>query len=414
MLRLSLFPFTRRVFPARLRSFDTQLFATHRPYSNASRKAMSTPTVRYKYIEEVEVLEDYRPGGYHPVQINDTLRHDRYQIVHKPGHGTFSTAWLALDRNSSTYVAVKVGASYADKNEVDILSRLAMTGTDETMVPRVLDCFTVNWPNGSHPCLFQLDVARSLAVQVIKAVAHVHSRVYAHGDLHLGNLLLRLPASLNNLSIDQLYAKFGAPKLKPIARLDGSVEPLPTGVPYYAVLPQIRQNASPNAPLVVRPPESYFEPTKPFTFESDIWSLSCLIFELFAHRSLIDGIIAPQDDITAQKVHLQGIPPPEWWDKWDKRSKWFDNKGQALSNEQDIWSWDRRFRQWIQEPRKSEGMETINSEEAAALLDLLKRVLAWKPENRPQAQQILESGWVKEWALPAYNKTKRTPEVERA
>ncbi|KAJ4123697.1 hypothetical protein BFJ63_vAg13297 [Fusarium oxysporum f. sp. narcissi] len=234
---------------------------------------MSTPTVRYKYIEEVEVLEDYRPGGYHPVQINDTLRHDRYQIVHKPGHGTFSTAWLALDRNSSTYVAVKVGASYADKNEVDILSRLAMT---------------------------------------------------------------------------------------------------------------------------------------------DIWSLSCLIFELFAHRSLIDGIIAPQDDITAQQVHLQGIPPPEWWDKWDKRSKWFDNKGQALSNEQDIWSWDRRFRQWIQEPRKSEGMETINSEEAAALLDLLKRVLAWKPENRPQAQQILESGWVKEWALPAYNKTKRTPEVERA
>ncbi|KAK7591494.1 hypothetical protein V3481_006140 [Fusarium oxysporum f. sp. vasinfectum] len=153
MLRMSLFSFTRRVFPARLRSFHTQFSATHRPYSNASRKAMSTPIVRYKYIEEVEVLEDYRPGGYHPVQINDTLRHDRYQIVHKPGHGTFSTAWLALDRNSSTYVVVKVGAAYADKDEVDILSRLAMTGTDETMIPRVLDCFTVNWPNRSHPCL---------------------------------------------------------------------------------------------------------------------------------------------------------------------------------------------------------------------------------------------------------------------
>ncbi|SCO91917.1 related to dis1-suppressing protein kinase dsk1 [Fusarium oxysporum] len=322
---------------------------------------MSTPTVKYKYIEEVEVLEDYQPGGYHPVQINDTLRHARYQIVHKPGHGTFSTAWLALDRNSSTYVAVKVGTAYADKDEVDILSRLAMT-----------------------------DVARSLAVQVIKAVAHVHSRVYAHRDLHLGNLLLRLPASLNNLSIDQLYAKFGAPKLKPIARLDGDDISLcdaklllsDFGV---AFRPADKTKCESNAPLVVRPPESYFERTKPLTFESDIWSLSCLIFELFAHRSLIDGIIAPQDDITAQQVHLQGIPPPEWWDKWDKRSKWFDNKGQALSNEQDIWSWDRRFRQWIQEPRKSEGMETINSEEAAALLDLLKRMLAWKPENRPQA-----------------------------
>ncbi|KAF4959140.1 hypothetical protein FGADI_1880 [Fusarium gaditjirri] len=339
---------------------------------------------------------------------------------------------------------MKVGTADADKDEVDILSRVAMTGADETMIPRVLDCFTINGPNGSHPCLvttparcslidtkdssdsglFQLDVARSLAVQVIKAVAHVHPRGYAHG------------ASLNNLSIGQLYAKFGAPKLEPIARLDGSVEPLPSGVPSHAVLPvwlglpsddislydaklllsdfgvafrpANKTRCESNVPLVVRPPESYFEPTMPLTFESDIWSLSCLIFELFAHRSLIDGIIAPQDDIIAQQVHLQGIPPPEWWDKWNKRSKWFDDKGQALSNDRDIWSWDRRFRQWIQEPRKSEGMESFGSEEAAALLDLLKRMLAWKPENRPQAHQLLESGWVKEWALPAYNRTNET------
>lgn len=257
----------------------------------------------------------------------------------------------------------------------------------------------------------------------------------------MGNILLRLPASLNNLTIDQLYAKFGAPKLEPIVRLDGSAEPLPTGVPSHAVLPvwlglpsddlslydaklllsdfdvafrpSDKTKCESNAPLVVRPPESYFEPTKPLTFESDIWSLGCLIFELFAHRSLIDGIIAPQDDIIAQQVHLQGIPPPEWWDKWDKRSKWFDSKGQALSNERDIWSWDRRFKQWVQEPRKSEGMETINSEEAAALLDLLKRMLARKPENRPQLQQILVSGWVTKWALPANDKAERTSEVKR-
>jgi serine/threonine-protein kinase SRPK3 len=162
---------------------------------------MSTSTIRYKYIEEVEVLEDYRPGGYHPFQINETLHHGRYQIVHKLGHGTFSTAWFALDQNSSTYVAVKIGTADSDKDEVEILSRLAMTVTDEPLIPRVLDSFTVEGPNGSHPCLvttptrcslidtkdasdsgfFQLDVARSLAVQVIKAVAHVHSRGYAHG-----------------------------------------------------------------------------------------------------------------------------------------------------------------------------------------------------------------------------------------
>lgn len=204
-LRLSFFSFTRRMLTARFRSFDTQFSATRRPYSNAYQKAMSTPSIRYKYIEEVEVHEDYRPGGYHSVQINNTLHNDRYQIVHKLGHGTFSTAWLALDRNSSTYVAVKVGTADADEDEVNILSRLAMADMDETMIPRVLDSFVVEGPNGSHPCLvttparcslidtkdssesglFQLDVARSLAVQVIKAVAHVHSRGYAHGGWFL-------------------------------------------------------------------------------------------------------------------------------------------------------------------------------------------------------------------------------------
>ncbi|KAF5972990.1 hypothetical protein FBULB1_8510 [Fusarium bulbicola] len=302
MLRLSFISFTPRVLLARFRSFDTRFSVTHRLYANASHKAISTPSVRYKFIEEVEFLEDYCPGGYHPVQINDILHHGRYQIVHKLGHGTFSTAWLALDRHSSTYVAVKVGTADADKDEVDILSRVAMADTDETMIPRVLDCFTVKGPNGSHPCLvttparcslidtkdasdsglFQLDVARSLAVQVIKAVAHVHSRGYAHG------------ASLNNFTIDQLYAKFGAPILEPIVRLGGSVEPLPTGVPSHAVLPvwlglpsddislcdaklllsdfgvafrpEVKIKCESNAPLVVRPPESYFEPTNPLTF----------------------------------------------------------------------------------------------------------------------------------------------------
>lgn len=147
MLRLSFSSFTRRVLPARFRSFDTQYSATHRPYSTAHQKAKSMPSVRYKYIEEVEVLEDYQPGGYHPVQINDTLHNDRYQIVHKLGHGTFSTAWLALDRNSSTYVAVKVGTADADKGEVDILSRLAMADVDEILIPRFLDSFIVKGPN---------------------------------------------------------------------------------------------------------------------------------------------------------------------------------------------------------------------------------------------------------------------------
>jgi serine/threonine protein kinase len=129
------------------------------------------------------------------------LHDDRYRIVHKLGHGSFSTAWLALDQESSEYVAVKVGTADANKHEADILSRLVTASVDESLIPAVIDQFSIDGPNGTHPCLvttparcslavakeesesrlFQLDVARSLAVQLVSAVAHVHSHGYAHG-----------------------------------------------------------------------------------------------------------------------------------------------------------------------------------------------------------------------------------------
>lgn len=51
--------------------------------------------------EDEEDLEDYRPGGYHPINIGDEFSNGRYMIVRKLGWGHFSTVWLARD---NTYV----------------------------------------------------------------------------------------------------------------------------------------------------------------------------------------------------------------------------------------------------------------------------------------------------------------------
>jgi hypothetical protein len=48
--------------------------------------------------EDEEDLEDYRPGGYHPVHIGDAFKDGRYVIVRKLGWGHFSTVWLARDK----------------------------------------------------------------------------------------------------------------------------------------------------------------------------------------------------------------------------------------------------------------------------------------------------------------------------
>ena len=44
-----------------------------------------------------ELIESYRIGGFHPVDIGDTFKADRYKIVRKLGHGQNSTVWLAQD-----------------------------------------------------------------------------------------------------------------------------------------------------------------------------------------------------------------------------------------------------------------------------------------------------------------------------
>lgn len=60
--------------------------------------------------DDVEDITRYRPRGYHPVKLGDcfsTLPGDslsssslpmpRYRVLHKLGHGSYVTIWLARD-----------------------------------------------------------------------------------------------------------------------------------------------------------------------------------------------------------------------------------------------------------------------------------------------------------------------------
>ena len=48
-------------------------------------------------LSKEESVLNYRPGGYHPVALGDTLKNGRYKIYHKLGYGGFSTVWVARD-----------------------------------------------------------------------------------------------------------------------------------------------------------------------------------------------------------------------------------------------------------------------------------------------------------------------------
>jgi serine/threonine protein kinase len=163
----------------------------------------------YERIDGVERLDYYRPGGYHPILIDDRFQ-NRYRIVHKLGYGSYSTIWLARDKQMAKYVAIKVGTADYGSKEVELLSRLSASGVNNrefggNLIPPVLDRFNIVGPNGTHPCFvtaparcsladaaqaadyspFQLDVARSLSAQLAMAVAYIHELGYVHGGQYL-------------------------------------------------------------------------------------------------------------------------------------------------------------------------------------------------------------------------------------
>ncbi|PYI33392.1 protein kinase [Aspergillus indologenus CBS 114.80] len=399
-----------------------------------------------------------QPGGYHPVTIGDCL-HDRYRVIHKLGHGTYSTIWLARDERSHIYVAVKVCTAYSRAPEIDVISELSkphlLSDIGRTIIPSILDKFSIQGPNGEHICLvtrparmslsdakngswislFQLEVARALAAQLVIAIHYIHSQGFVHGDLHRGNILLQLPRDFDYLSTTQLYAQYGEPVLEPVNRLDG--QRLPPGVPQYGVLPIWLGEASEkitlpesrivvsdfgeafspgremkyesHTPLLIRPPEARFEPTKPLTFSSDIWTLACTIWDIISQKPLFEGFLTNEDDMTCQQIDALGMLPTEWWKKWEARQDKFTEHGQLIkSSRSPSRTLEDRFELNVQRPRIAERMPPFDSSERDSLYSMLRSMLSFRPEDRPSARQVLESEWMVRWALPEYEKIRST------
>jgi hypothetical protein len=53
-----------------------------------------------KVLAREEPLGKYRPGGYHPVGLDDTFDGGRFSVIRKLGWGQYSTVWLAKDARS--------------------------------------------------------------------------------------------------------------------------------------------------------------------------------------------------------------------------------------------------------------------------------------------------------------------------
>ena len=79
----SSFPINKFRTHISLRSFSPTTRAQHWQFCSQfltmSLKSSPESSAEYRWVDGVECLEMYQPGGYHPVMIDDLL-HDRYLI----------------------------------------------------------------------------------------------------------------------------------------------------------------------------------------------------------------------------------------------------------------------------------------------------------------------------------------------
>ncbi|KAH8819919.1 protein kinase [Xylogone sp. PMI_703] len=454
ILTSSLHPVTSWIPLCHRRSFTA---LNHKKSTSTGNKPHKHFEFQYMPLENVEHLKRYGPGGYHTVKIGDYL-HDRYRIVHKLGFGSFSTIWLARDEKKHRYAGVKIIVADSDSHEKDILQLLrVVTDSDngghpgKQMIHLVQDEFSIKGPNGKHRCLvleparmslsdakdastkriFQLPTARAIAAQLILAIEYLHSQGIVHSDLHLGNVLLRLPKGIDTLSTDQLYEKYGSPNYETVERVDQG--PLPKGVPLHGIppvwlgkecdkvplseasilltdfgeafLPSVTSRYYSKTPGILVPPEIYFRSKEPVLFPSDIWTLGCAIFEIMGQRPLFEIWIPPRDWMVKEHVDVFGKLPDEWWQKWDGRSRWFDEEG--VRKDYASQPWAERFDSSINKARRGEEMEELTDGENVDLSNMLRSMMRLKPEERLTAKEVSGSAWMRKWGLPEVQRMRK-------
>lgn len=230
--------------------------------------------------------------------------------------------------------------------------------------------------------------------------------------------------------------EFGTLLTIPITQRNDSDKPLPPNVPAQAVQPfyfgsdldgetfsktrlllsdfgeafkpslETRLGKECHTPPGSRAPEATFEPDTPLTDRSDIWSLATALWDIIGIQPVFSHDFGSMDEVLAQHIDALGPMPSDWWEKWEARSEFSISPDQpTVSYTGDMWPpLDAWFEKAVQEWRRKEGGE-IGEEEKAAFLDLMRRMLAYRPEEIPTAHEVLQSEWMVKWALPEYERS---------
>lgn len=260
-------------------------------------------------------------------------------------------------------------------------------------------------------------------------------------------MLVRLPSTFDELSVQEFSKRFGKPDTVSITRVDE--KPLTPNVPAQAVVPlylgkkaqdftltdarglilsdfgeafspttEQRLGRDCNTPLAKRAPEALFEPDKPLSFSSDIWSLGTAIWEILGMKFIFSEA-ETQDEIVAQQIDVLGTHnfPEPWRKQWERRDGERRDEEETFGSDsiprrqigdRETWpSLENAFEQFVQKYRRKLEVGTFEEEETQAILKLMRSMLRFRPEERLTIEEVLRSEWMANWALPELEEENR-------
>ncbi|KAM3524805.1 hypothetical protein MY4038_007594 [Beauveria bassiana] len=68
---------------------------------------------------------------------------------------------------------------------------------------------------------------------------------------------------------------------------------------------------------------------------------------------------------------------------------------------------NKAFDDWLHKNRLEFEVGSFSEEEKTAFLQLLQRMLSYDPLQRPTADEVLKSGWIANWAMDDFEKSRR-------
>ncbi|KMP02883.1 hypothetical protein CIRG_02575 [Coccidioides immitis RMSCC 2394] len=356
--------------------------------------------------DDYDILEHYSENmdehEYYPICPGEIVE-KRYRVVHKLGHGAFSTVWLAHDLQKKVDVALKIMTADCEWNhefrmQNEIIRHLkdtdtsnlllyqdtfSLPGRDRDRDHRVL-VLPVRGPSLSSPHTDRMSMATrmSAAKQLLKALESLHRCGIIHGDVSGGNVLWDM-VPLDKYNTATKYKYLGRPKkaaLQPGAWKAGelvSEAKIPQSLLRAKVYLSdfgLATDANNQIMNKWRPTWGYCAPERmhkfPASFAGDMWGYMCIFMSLYFRHSIFDRGL---DAI----VTALGPMPKEWKGLKEKpEDEWYDQNMRVDTKE----VLERMFKLELAD---------VSTAERGHIISIILAVLRYRPGERLTATQLL-------------------------